>query len=231
MATYVLIHGSWQGGWIWKPVAERLRAQGHTVYHPSMDGCAERQGSQRPGMTLDTFGREVADLLSYEDLKDVILVGTSRGGAVVPAAAERAPDRIGRLVFVDALVPKTGEVIGSLSGRTPDPLPPGVYAVPPSASTNLSGPGGVEGPVAQWAAPRFSPCPLVAMTDPVDLREFWSHKWQADVLRCIHEGPPPEAHQRRTAELLGASYTEMVATHYPMLSHPDELAAYLAGRA
>src|SRR5207247_11250287 len=107
MATYVLIHGAYQGGWIWKPVATRLRAAGHTVFAPSLDGCAERSHAVRAGITVGTHAREVAQLLFSEDLKDVALVGTSSGGMVIVEAAELARDRIGRLAFggACALVP------------------------------------------------------------------------------------------------------------------------------
>src|SRR4051812_29017661 len=105
MATYVLIHGVWHGGWIWKPVAIGLEAAGHLVYHPSLDGCGERRGSARAGITLDSQSREVADLLFYEDLNDVILVGTSAGGPVICRTAELRPEPIKRLVFIDALAP------------------------------------------------------------------------------------------------------------------------------
>jgi len=76
MATYVLVHGSNQGGWIWQPVANRLRAAGHHVYAPSLDGCGERKGSVRPGITTESHADEIAQLLFYEDLKDAVLVGT-----------------------------------------------------------------------------------------------------------------------------------------------------------
>ena len=88
MTTFVLIHGAYQGGWIWKPVAERLRAQGHLVFAPSLDGCAERKGQVRAGITTETHAAEIAELLFYQDLKDVVLVGTSTGGMVMARAAE-----------------------------------------------------------------------------------------------------------------------------------------------
>src|SRR5204862_3953295 len=89
MATYVLVHGAYQGGWIWKPVATRLRAAGHAVYAPSLDGCADRGHAIRPGITIGTHAEEIAQLLVYEDLRDVVLVGTSAGGMVIAKAAER----------------------------------------------------------------------------------------------------------------------------------------------
>src|SRR3954453_5089004 len=103
MTTFVLVHGSYQGGWIWQPVASRLRATGHTVYAPSLDGCAERKHSLRPGSTPQTQAAEIADLLFYEELRDVVMVGTSSGGIVVNSATESNPDRISNLFFVDAL--------------------------------------------------------------------------------------------------------------------------------
>ena len=87
MASYVLVHGAYQGGWIWKPVAARLRAAGHDVHAPTLDGCAERHHQVRPGITNTTHGQEVAQLLFYEDLRDVVLVGTSAGGMVICKAA------------------------------------------------------------------------------------------------------------------------------------------------
>src|SRR5437667_399915 len=90
MPTYVLIHGAYQGGWIWKPVATRLRAAGHLVFAPTLDGCGERRQLVRAGITVGTHGREIAQLLFYEDLSDVVLVGTSSGGMVVQKAAELA---------------------------------------------------------------------------------------------------------------------------------------------
>src|ERR1700722_7092519 len=77
MATIVLVHGAYQGGWIWARVAPILRAAGHTVFAPSLDGCAERKHALRPGITTESHAAEIAELLFFEDLHDVVLVGTS----------------------------------------------------------------------------------------------------------------------------------------------------------
>src|SRR5271163_2582702 len=103
MTTFVLVHGAYQGGWIWQPAAARLRAAGHVVYAPSLDGCAERRHSLRSGISTATHAAEIAELMFYEDLRDVVLAGTSAGGMVLCRAAELARERIGRLIFVDAL--------------------------------------------------------------------------------------------------------------------------------
>src|ERR1700738_994247 len=114
MTTFVLIHGANQGGWIWQPTAARLRAAGHLVHAPSLDGCAERRPSLRPGITTATHAAEIAELMFYEDLRDVVLAGTSAGGMVLCRAAELARDRIARLVFVDALGLFGGERVGAV---------------------------------------------------------------------------------------------------------------------
>src|ERR1700716_1762738 len=131
MATFVLIHGSYQGSWIWKPVAERLTAAGHVVYRPTLDGSAERKHSLRREITLKSVGQEVADLLFYEDLHDVVFVGTSSGGMVVCEAAEHAADRIRRLVFIDAWVPLPGERVATINSRPPYDRKEFVYGVSP----------------------------------------------------------------------------------------------------
>src|SRR5437763_13776768 len=102
MATYVLVHGSYQGGWIWQKVADRLRGAGHRVYAPSLDGCGERKGTVRHGITTETKAEEVAQLLFYEDLNDVVLAGTTSCGRVVCWVAGWMSERIGRQLFVDA---------------------------------------------------------------------------------------------------------------------------------
>ena len=111
MSTYVLIHGSYQGGWIWKPTVEKLAEKGHTVYTPTLDGCGERARSIRPGITISTQAKEVSDLLRYQDLTDITLVGTSTGGLVTCRVAELSRDRIQHIFFVDALAPQPGEKV------------------------------------------------------------------------------------------------------------------------
>src|SRR5579863_9961151 len=114
MTNFVLIHGAYQGGWIWQPTAARLRAAGHVVHAPSLDGCGERRHALRPGITVETQAAEIAELLFYEDLNDVVLAGTSSGGMVLCRAAELARERIGRVVFADALALLDGERIADI---------------------------------------------------------------------------------------------------------------------
>jgi pimeloyl-ACP methyl ester carboxylesterase len=228
MANYVLIHGSYQGGWIWKPVAERLRAAGHTVYAPSLDGCGERKHTVRPGITTETHADEIADLLFYEDLRDVVLVGTSSGGMVACRAAELARDRIRRLVFVDALALLNGEKIGDIVTRSTAAGTPGGLTRGPSredAANRLF--ADLDPPTREWALARYTQHPAGIYTEGVKLDKFWDQKWQASVIWCRRAQNPGEAHQRRTAAKLGASFAELDTGHYPMLSMPAELTALL----
>jgi pimeloyl-ACP methyl ester carboxylesterase len=229
MATFVLIHGSYQGAWIWKPVSALLSAAGHVVHRPTLDGCAERKGGLRREITLATHGREIANLLFYEDLQEVIFVGTSSGGMVVCQAAEQVPERIRRLIFIDALVPVPGETVATINGRAPYSRAELVYGpLPENARGQIF--ADLSPDVQDWALARYTRHPLAPTEDPVDLNDFWARTWQVDVLRCTRSPLPPAAHQRRTAEKLGGTYAELDAGHYPMLSHPNEVAQYLLAR-
>lgn len=227
MTTFVLVHGAYQGGWIWQPVAERLEAAGHTVLRPTLDGCAERRGALRPGITTETHGAEVAELLFYEDRRDVTLVGTSSGGMVLCKAAELAPERVGRVVFVDALALRHGERIADFVSRpraVTTELATG--PTPEDAEERLF--ADLDPALRRWAIDRCTLHPLAPMTEPVQLERFWTMPWRAQVIACLRSVNPPQSHQRRTAEALGASWAELDTGHYPMLSTPDELAALLA---
>ncbi len=226
MATYVLVHGAYQGGWIWKPVAERLRGAGHVVHAPTLDGCAERKHAIRPGITNSTHAEEIAQFMVYEDLRDVVLVGTSSGGMVVCRAAEQSADRIARLVFVDALALLPGERIADIVKR-PAPMKTDVATGPTREDAEGRMFTDLDPALRAWALARYTLHPIAAMDAPMELKDFWDRAWKASVVRCLRAANPPEAHQRRTAERLKAPYSELDTGHYPMLSQPDELTRLL----
>src|SRR5512135_1409802 len=91
MATYVLIHGAFHGGWCWKRVTSRLIAAGHDVYAPTLTGLGERSHLISPAIGLDTHVQDISSLLEYEDLRNVVLVGHSYGGMVISGVAEKLP--------------------------------------------------------------------------------------------------------------------------------------------
>jgi len=223
MATFLLIHGSYQGGWIWKAVATRLRAAGHLVFAPSLDGCGERAPQCRPGITSETQARELADFLWSEDLHDVVLVGTSSGGIVLTKTAELARERIKRLMLVDALALMDGESTRDIVPESHKPQGQGIAAGPDRDERLARFLLDIEPNLAAWAADRSTLHPIGASNEPIRLEKFWTQDWDASVVFCRQAGKPGEAHQRRAAAALKARWHEMDTGHYPMLSMPDEL--------
>jgi pimeloyl-ACP methyl ester carboxylesterase len=228
MATYVLLHGAYQGGWIWKPVATRLRTAGHRVLAPTLDGCGERHDQVRAGITVGTHAREVAQLLFYEDLTDVVLVGTSAGGMVLEKAAEMARERIGRLVFVDALALMPGEKVDEIVKRSAPNEVTALTTGPTKADAESRLFRDLDPALRAWALARITPHPIAALEAPMEPTTFWNQAWSATVIRCRRATNPPEAHQRRTAERLKAAWHELDTGHYPMLSEPDALTRLLS---
>jgi pimeloyl-ACP methyl ester carboxylesterase len=226
MANYVLVHGSYQGGWIWQRVAGRLRQAGHTVYAPTLEGCAERRHELRAGIDTTMHGTEIAELLFYEDLHDVVLVGTSSGGMVVCRAAEQMPDRVGRLVLVDALALFNGERTRDIVNRSA-PAPYGLAAGPSREDAEKGLFADLDPATRQWALNRYTPHPVGCSMTPVKLTDFWDKPWNATVIWCRRAVNPGEAHQRRAAERLKAKWLELDTGHYPMLSTPEELTQML----
>ncbi len=116
--TFVLVHGAFHGGWCWRRVADRLERKGHKVYTPTLTGLADRSHLMSGLITLDTHAADVANLIQWEDLKDVVLVGHSYGGFVISLAAEMVPGAIASIVFLDADVPEDGQSIADMVDAT-----------------------------------------------------------------------------------------------------------------
>ncbi len=116
--TFILVHGTWLGGWSWQYVRRILERAGHDVYAPSLTGCGDRAHLMSPEIGLDTHIQDIVNIIDLESLDDVILVGHSFAGLVITGVADRRRDRIRRIVFFDALVPAEGRLSGT--SRTPD---------------------------------------------------------------------------------------------------------------
>jgi pimeloyl-ACP methyl ester carboxylesterase len=223
MATYVLLHGAYQGGWIWQHVTSHLRAAGHTVFAPTLDGCAERRQALRPGIDTESQAGEVAEMLFFEDLHDIVLVGTSCGGMVACRVAELARPRIGRIVLADALALFDGEAVSDHVKR-PTAVTTALATGPsPEDAANRMFISLPE-PIKSWALDRYTPHPIAAMQQPVKLDSFWRQNWKASVIWCKQSVNPPVAHQRRARDTLNASWHELDTGHYPMLTEPEKLA-------
>jgi len=175
MATYVLVHGGGHGGWCYQRVARLLRAEGHEVHAPSLTGLADRSHLLAPGIDLDTHLTDVVQLLFYEDLRDVILVGHSYGGMVITGIADRAADRIGQLVYLDAANPTNGQSLVDVAGPVINVTRPMGAVVDGVELVLLPGEGaaafyGVDDPDDQaWADARLTGHPWACFEQPLVL--------------------------------------------------------------
>jgi len=233
MSTYLLVHGSFQGGWIWRRTAASLADKGHRVMMPTLPGCGERAESLREGLTVTSAAEELQRLLFLEDVSDVVVVGTSSGGLVVEKLGVLAKEHFARLVFLDALVPQPGQYVSEIVERPAD-APPYKFTELARGPTKEQMATGLFAELDEvtkaWALDRATMHPL-GLSDqrPGELDEFWDNTWDATVIRCTRSANPPLAHQRATAERLDARWLEMDAGHYPMLTHPELTARLLEG--
>lgn len=107
--TFVLVHGAWHGGWCWREVADLLRSRGHRVFTPTQTGLGERRHLMSRDITLDTFIEDIANVLLLEDLHEVVLVGHSFGGIAITGVADRMPERLARLIYLDSMLLAPGQ--------------------------------------------------------------------------------------------------------------------------
>jgi pimeloyl-ACP methyl ester carboxylesterase len=161
VATYVLVHGGGHGGWCYQKVKRLLEPAGHEVFAPSLTGLAERSHLLSPDVDLDLHISDVVELLHYWDLRDVVLVGHSYGGMVITGVADRAADRVGKLVYLDAANPRNGQSLVDVAG-------PIIEAVRPMGTV-------VDG-VELVLLPSAEAGMFYGVTDPGDLA------WMADRL-------------------------------------------------
>nr|WP_314466254.1 alpha/beta fold hydrolase [uncultured Novosphingobium sp.] len=176
MTTFVLVHGGGHGGWCWAPVRRALQNAGHEVFAPTLTGLADRSHLLFPELGLGTHITDIAALLRFEDLHDVVLVGHSYGGMVVTGAADREAHRIERLVYLDAAIPQDGEALIDVSPgllllagttRMVDGVELGLW--PDAATGEIYGLGTC--PLKDWALERLTPHPWKTVTDKLILND------------------------------------------------------------
>jgi pimeloyl-ACP methyl ester carboxylesterase len=109
--TFVLVHGAWHGGWCWRHVSDALVKQGHRVFSPTLTGLGERSHLLNKSVNLTTHITDIVNVIQFEDLNNVVLVGHSYGGIIISGVAEQVADRISSIVFLDAFLPEDGETL------------------------------------------------------------------------------------------------------------------------
>jgi pimeloyl-ACP methyl ester carboxylesterase len=234
MATFVLVHGSMHGGWCWQRVIPRLRAAGHTVYAPTLTGLGERIHLAHPGIDLDTHITDVANVLEYEDLCDVTLVGHSYGAIVITGVADRLQERIAHLVFVDGAVAADGQALIDFfpaEGRAArqalvDAEGDGWLLPPP---TDLTGLGVTAAEDVVWVRAKLAPQPFKTLTQPLRLTNAAGFGGPKTFIACVTAPVTGwrDAMIERIHTEHGWRYRELATGHDAMITAPDHLANLL----
>ncbi len=168
--TFVLVHGAWHGGWCWRRVSDQLEKQGHKVFSPTLTGLGERSHLLNTKIGLDTHVTDIVNVIKWEDLKDIVLVGHSYAGCVVAPAAEQLEGRISSIVFLDAFFPENGE---SLVDTAAPPVreailgakQKGAIAIPPRSAAGSN----VNEKDRAWVDAMCTPHPIDTFIDKVKL--------------------------------------------------------------
>jgi len=238
MATFVVVHGAWSGAHAWRWVRPLLRAAGHEVVTPSLTGLGERAHLATRATDLDTHITDVVAVLRFEDLSDVVLVGHSYGGMVITGVADRAPERLAQLVYLDGDVPLEGQ-----AGR--DFFPAEEWAgleeatrsrgngwqVPPPFPDPL--PAGLP-PEVVWAIGRAVSQPIATMTQPLRLSSA-APGLPRTYVHCTEgkEGDPVPPYLARVRTDPSWRFVELAAGHSAHVTAPGKVGTILeeiAGR-
>ena len=218
--TIVIVHGAWGGAWAFKKVEALLREKNFQVYRPQLTGQGDRVHLARPDIGLNTHIDDVVNTILYEDLRDIILVGHSYGGMVITGVADRVPERIRKLVYLDALVPNDGESVSTMLGGLVKEMTQGDYVVPRWVKPDQPPPHDV-------------PQSLKTFTDPIVLKNEAARKIPATYILTVEKGKEATADdfypQSQRAKQRGWTMLQLTSDHNPQWSAPEALVEMLAG--
>ena len=238
--TYVVCHGATAGGYEWKDVAARLAADGHTMYRPTYTGLGERSHLANEDVDLETHITDIVNVIRFEGLRDVVLVGHSYGGMVMTGVADRLPDRVRAMVYVDAMLPENGESVATVRGlRRPTTGPtadaPTTAAAPatrPAPRSPMTS-GQLGQPFRPGQTPPYNVTqPPKTFTQPIELRnQEATRRIPAVYLLTVDPGRQPEqdgffGSSQRAAEH-GYAVWHITADHVPSMTQPAELTRLL----
>jgi pimeloyl-ACP methyl ester carboxylesterase len=234
MSTYVLVHGAWHGSWCWKRVRRALEGQGHEVFTPTLTGVGERSHLLSREVNLETHILDVVNLIRWEELWNVVLCGHSYGGVVVRGAADRVPERIGALVYLDAFVPENGQ---SLHDTLPTEqrnaqheaarIHGDGWKVPPITAEQFN----VNAKDAAWVDRQCTMQPLATFDDPLQLSGgIDAVKNVTYIVATGFDGSPFGQFYER-AKAKGWKTLSMACGHDVMLDMPEELTEALVTAA
>ncbi len=189
----IFVHGGFHGGWCWVRVAEPLRAAGWRVYTPSLTGLGDRAHLLAPTVGLDTHVQDIVGLITCEELDSVVLCGHSAAGAVITVVADRVPERVAGLLYLDASLPAHGQSMLDFMGdsqgipalfRAQAAAHGDGWRVPAGLPFDAAGFGVDDAADAAWVNRRMSAHPLAAFTDPVILSGAGAAVTRRTYVRC-----------------------------------------------
>lgn len=243
MTVYVLVGGAWLGGWCWQPVARRLRDSGHDVYPVTLTGLGERVHLASPQVDLETHITDVVNLIEFEDLHDVVLLGHSYAGIVVTGVADRAPERISRLVYLDTgPLPDGLSLIESFPDEAREHIEKQVeelgegwrYPMPPwEELNNMASLEGLDEDHLRMLRSRAVAQPFGTYTQPLRLENPAREELPKLGITCsfslnqIQEMIASDHPMFRGFSGPGWQFVELPTGHWPMFSRPDDLAGRL----
>lgn len=236
MSTFVLCHGAWGGSYGFRKVRPLIWGAGHEVFTPSLTGIGERSHLAGPRVDLATHIQDLTNVILYEDLTDLVLLGFSYGGMVVAGALDDIGDRVQHLVFLDALVPVDGQsAMELLSAPGPEPAP---ASLPPPQWQVAPLPRQLDSPEeTAWSDARRSPQPIRTLTQPVSMLKPLEHwPFALTFIKATAEaGEKPDSAFWQAAHRAKASgrwnYHEVETGHMVPLNQPEALAEILLGPA
>ena len=188
-ATFVLVHGSWGSGSDYAPLAAILRRRGHNVFNPTLSGVGARSHLAGLDITLTTHILDVVNLVRWEDLHDIVLVGHSYGGMVITGVADRIPERIASLVYLDAFVPEDGQALTDI-GVSPE-VDQLFLAARARGEKLLPFPVAFIQPfqIAEKDLWRYTPQPVATSVDPIALSGAWKTIGKKTYVRALGFDP------------------------------------------
>lgn len=236
MATFVLVHGAWHGGWCWSRVAGALRAAGHEVHSPTLTGLGERAHLGGPAIDLDTHIADVCGVFEAEEIGRAVLCGHSYGGMVITGAADRLAARIGAIVYLDAVIPEDGQSMFDIQGperirmfREAAAKSEGGWGVAPMPAEYF----GVMDPAdAAWVDRRCTPQPIATYDQRLSLTGAGAAIPRKIYIRAEkHPNSRFGPYAEMTRNDPAWEYHGIAAGHDVMVDKPDELTAILLGAA
>ena len=237
MATFVLVHGGGHGGWCYQPVAKILRAQGHEVYAPSLTGLADREHLLSDAVDLNMHITDIVKLLQYEDLRDVILVGHSYGGMVITGVADRATDRIAKLVYLDAAFPENGQSLVDhageviLAAREKMRVVDGMELVLYPGDDPMGFYGVTDPEQIAWMKPKLTPHPWKCFDQKLVLNNEAAMRAIpiSFVFSAVQMDSLTDEIREQIREITGWRFWEIDTGHDLMISEPEQTAEALLG--